>query len=327
IYNTLTVYSGATLAFFNLNPTPLNKYILLQDGATILHENGRSLVNGAITLGGSNTFNVASGGTNPSLILSNMIDGAGSMIKIGAGTLVLAGAGRHLGPTYVNAGSLMVDANIEFSEITVAGGTLGGIGTVYSPVLIATNGRLSPGNLQYATANMYFESELTLRGTTALDINKSGGFFAGDTVQGFPTISFGGTLQLTLTGEPLAAGDELHLFNFISASGAFASILPSTPGAGLAWDTSGLAVNGILKVAASSPPDFGSVSLAGSDAVFNGSGGPASAEYRVLTSTDLTIPKTNWQPVRTNLFDANGNFNFALPIEPATPQRFFILSY
>lgn len=132
---------------------------------------------------------------------------------------------------------------------------------------------------------------------------------------------------MTLTGEPLADGDEIHLFTFAGASGAFASIVPATPGAGLAWDTSTLTTDGTLRVVAPVTFEFGSVSVDGSDAVFVGGGGPANAEYRVLTSTDLTVPVINWSPVTTNLFDASGNFNFRLPIEPATPQRFFILSY
>jgi len=39
------------------------------------------------------------------------------------------------------------------------------------------------------------------------------------------------------------------------------------------------------------------------------------------------VPVINWQPVATNLFDANGNFNFTLPFNPVAPRQFFILSY
>ena len=326
LFNVLTVRGGATLAFFNLNVNPLQKQIVLQDGATVAHESGRSLLDSAISLEGSNTFNVASGGTNPSLVLSNVTEGGGTLIKIGAGPLVLAAAARHTGPTYINAGTVLVDLAVEFSAITVNGGTLGGGGSVFTPVLVATNGRLAPGALQ-SIGTMIFENELTLRGTASMDVNKTAGAISSDAVQGFPTISYGGTLQLTLSGEPLAAGDEIHLFTFASASDAFASIVPATPGAGLAWDTSTLTTDGTLRVVAPSTFEFGSVTVDGSDAVFVGGGGPANAEYRVLTSTDLTIPALNWSPVATNVFDASGNFNFRLPIEPVTPHRFFILSY
>ncbi len=133
-------------------------------------------------------------------------------------------------------------------------------------------------------------------------------------------------MQLALTGEPLAFGDRIQLFTFSAASGAFSTIVPATPGPGLAWDTSSLTVDGFLGVTAPSTFEFGSVSVVGPNLNFNGGGGPASAEYRVLTSTDLGVPVINWQPVATNLFDANGNFNFTLPLDSAA-HRFFILSY
>src|SRR6185503_14050013 len=132
------------------------------------------------------------------------------------------------GPTRVNAGSLLVDGSVESTDVTVSGGTLGGVGTVFSSVLVATNGRLAPGNLQSAVASLVLENQVTLRGTTVMDVNKASGVISGDTVSGLPTLSYGGTLQLILTGEALAAGDDIHLFTFASASGAFASILPAT---------------------------------------------------------------------------------------------------
>jgi autotransporter-associated beta strand protein len=306
----------------------LNKIIVLQDGATVAHENGRSLVSGAITLQGTNTFNVSSGGTNPGFLISGPFDGDGTLVKVGSGSLVLSsGSVNHTGPTRVNAGSLLVDGTIANSPITVSGGTLGGAGTVLSTVLISTNGRLSPGNLTSSNAVMIFEGELTMNGTTIMDVNKTSGAFSGDRLQGFGTLHYGGTLQLNLTGEPLVPGDEIVLFSFGSASGNFASIVPAVPAAGLVWDTSSLTVDGTLKVASPPRSDFSSVSVVGPDIVFGGGGGPASTQFRVLSSTNVVLPIVNWEPVATNSFDASGNFNFSLPIEHTTPQRFFILAY
>ena len=329
IFNSLTVHGGATLALFNLNPNPLNKMIFLSDGATVMHENGLSMVGGAITLEGANTFNVSNGGTNPSLLLSGPTDGPGTLLKTGTGPLVIdiSSAVRHTGPTLVNAGSLLVNGTIESSPVTVAGGTLGGAGSVLSPVIIETNGQLAPGGLGSAIGTLAFENEVTLGGTTVMDINKSGGAFTADNIQGFSILTFGGRLQLNLAGEALADGDQIQLFAYGSASGAFAAVVPATPGPGLTWDTSMLTIDGTLRVVAPTVFEFGSVAVVGGDVVFNGGGGPASVEYRVLTSTDVTLPAANWQPVATNVFDANGNFNFALPINPATSQRFYILSY
>jgi len=221
-----------------------------------------------------------------------------------------------------------VDGSFVNSPITVSGGTLGGAGTVLSTVLIATNGRLSPGNLISSNTAIIFENEVTMNGTVIMDVNKASGAFSGDSVQGFGTLTFGGTLQLNLTGEALALGDQIHLFSFGNASGAFASIVPAVPAPGWVWDTSSLLVDGSLKVATpSSRSDISSISVVGSDVVLGGTGGPPSTEFRVLSSTNIALPFINWEPVATNSFDANGNFNFSLPINYTTPQRFFILGY
>jgi len=325
VFNTLTVHGGATLGFFNLNPSALNKVISLQDAATVFNESGTSLVDGGITLNGSNTFNSVSAGTN-ALVLRGPIDGAGTLVKVGAGPVVIAGGAAHTGPTFVNAGSLFVDGSVASSPVTVSGGTLAGGGSVLSPVVVSSAGRLEPGTLTSPLATMTFENEITLQGTTVMDVNKAGGVI-NDTLGGFSTLTYGGTLQINRTGEPFAGGDEMHLFSFGTVSGSFSAIVPATPGPGLTWDTSQLTVDGTLKVVAPTSFEIGSVSVVGPDVIFNGGGGPASAEYRVLTSMDLSVPVINWQPVATNLFDANGNFNFTVPFNPAAPRQFFILSY
>jgi autotransporter-associated beta strand protein len=329
VFNSLTVFSGATLQLWNLNPNPLNKIIMLRDGARVSHGNGRSLVDGGISLqGGTNVFDVANAGTTPSLVLNGPLDGAATLVKMGTGPLVIATTSdARTGPTFVNAGSLFVDGVVLTSPITVSGGTLGGAGTIQSPVLVSTNGRLVPGNVASATAALILENQVTLQGTTVMDVNKSAGVFTGDAIQGFGTLTYGGTLQINRTGDAFADGDVITLFGFATASGSFAAIVPAIPGPGLAWDTSKLNVDGTLKVVTPSSFEFGSVSVVPPNVIFNGGGGPASAEYRVLTSSDLNIPAINWQPVATNQFDANGNFNFTLPFNPSTPQQFYILSY
>lgn len=328
IFNSLIVRSGATFALFNLNPNALNKVISLEDGATVMHESGRSLVDGPITLNGTNTFNTSNSGGGGGLTLNGPLDGAGALLKLGAGPLVIAtGSATYSGPTLVNLGTLIVDGSIATSPITVAGGTLAGAGAIISPVLITPTGRLAPGNLAAAIGALNIDTELTLRGTTVMEVSKLSGTIVNDEVRGFSTLSYGGTLQLTLTGDPLANGDEIQLFSFGLVSGAFDSIVPATPGAGLQWDTSGLTVDGRLKVVSPQAFEFGSVTIAYPDMIFQGAGGPPNAEFRVLTSTDVGLPVINWDVLATKQFDANGNFNFTLPVDAVTPQRYYILAY
>ena len=74
----------------------------------------------------------------------NDIEGDGGLIKVGAGTLILAGANTYTGDTIVEGGRLAVNGDIRASALTVrSGGTLGGTGTVGRTEVF---GRVAPGN-------------------------------------------------------------------------------------------------------------------------------------------------------------------------------------
>ncbi|MGB3505129.1 MAG: autotransporter domain-containing protein, partial [Xanthobacteraceae bacterium] len=70
----------------------------------------------------------------------------GGLIKVGVGTLTLAGANTYAGPTTVNGGTLSVNGSIASSSLTTVnpGGTLGGNGTVGNTTI--SGGTLAPGN-------------------------------------------------------------------------------------------------------------------------------------------------------------------------------------
>jgi autotransporter-associated beta strand protein len=324
-FRALTVHNGATLNLFNLNAVPLNKVITLRDGSTLWNENGNSVVTGPITLEGNVTINAANAGTTPMLTISSPIDGTGNVTKTGSGPLVLSGASSYTGTTTVRAGTMLVDGSHQGGAITVEGGALGGVGQIFSGVIIAAQGALAPGNLNTPISTLTVDTTLRIEGTVQIDINKSGFTLANDFVAGFSAITYGGTLRLNISGDPLVEGDVFTLFTFASASGAFANIVPSSPGPGLAWDASQLSVDGTLRVVIASQPEIGAISLTGTDVTINGTGGAPGAAYHVLTSTNVAVPLINWTPIATNLFDASGNFHFTAPVDPAQPQRFFLL--
>jgi hypothetical protein len=59
--------------------------------------------------------------------------------------------------------------------------------------------------------------------------------------------------------------------------------------------------------------------------ILSGSGGTSNATYRVLASTNLALPITNWTALATNVFDSSGSFIFTNAISPDIPQRFYVL--
>ncbi len=57
--------------------------------------------------------------------------------------------------------------------------------------------------------------------------------------------------------------------------------------------------------------------------VLRGTNGVSNGVYKVLSSTTVAQPMTNWPAIATNLFDASGNFDSTNPISPSDAQRFY----
>ena len=64
--------------------------------------------------------------------------------------------------------------------------------------------------------------------------------------------------------------------------------------------------------------------LAPGGIVLSGHGGSNQGSYLVLATTQLTVPLTNWTPIATNTFDANGNFT-ATNATVGAAQKYFRL--
>ncbi|PZN92551.1 MAG: hypothetical protein DCF31_15990, partial [Alphaproteobacteria bacterium] len=80
-------------------------------------------------------------------VIRNLNGGVGSVVKAGAGTLILTGAKTYTGATTVNTGTLQLDGSLT-SDVTVnAGATFGGSGSVAAArtVTVADGGIIAPG--------------------------------------------------------------------------------------------------------------------------------------------------------------------------------------
>lgn len=108
------------------------------EGAGRFYLGGREL-----TVGGRNESTTVNG-----VIADGGVAGGsgGSLVKVGSGTLTLAGINTYTGATTVSAGRLAVNGSIASSVLTTveAGGTLGGNGTVGNTRI--DGGTLAPGN-------------------------------------------------------------------------------------------------------------------------------------------------------------------------------------
>jgi len=334
---TITLFPGAILNVWNLNAHPLDKLLVLQDGATVWNESGSSAIVGPVTLtNGTAVFNV--GGA--SLTFSNVLTGPGGLIKIGAGQLKLFAANTYSGNTLVNEGvlSLIGPGAISGSPVIriesgatldVSGRTDGilglsadqslqGNGMVNGSVTVGPTASLAPGT---SIGALTVTNVVTLQGTTFIELDKAAG--TNDVIRGAATIHFGGTLVLTNLGGTLAPGDIFKLFYANNCTGAFDHFNPPEPAPGLLWDSSELIASGTLQVAAAPLPSISGATISGTNIVLNGTGGAADGTFLVLTSTNLSAPAGDWTPAATNLFNGDGEFNVSLPLAPDTPQLFY----
>jgi hypothetical protein len=72
-------------------------------------------------------------------------------------------------------------------------------------------------------------------------------------------------------------------------------------------------------------PVVSDLSLQGSSLFVSGGNGTAGNSFRVLTSTNVSLPIANWTPVATNQFGMGGVFSFTNTVDPAKPAQFYRL--
>ncbi|HEY3761071.1 MAG TPA: polysaccharide lyase family protein [Verrucomicrobiae bacterium] len=78
-------------------------------------------------------------------------------------------------------------------------------------------------------------------------------------------------------------------------------------------------------VVAPSQPQISNIQFVNGNFVISGGNGSAGRPYYILTSSNLTLPVSQWTPLLTNYFDNNGNFAGTNAIPPGAPQSFYLI--
>ncbi|MFL9866911.1 autotransporter-associated beta strand repeat-containing protein [Paraburkholderia fungorum] len=209
----ITVNSGAALDVQN---TLANAVTLA--GGTLETSTGSGVVNGQVTLKGSNTFST---GNNARLTVSGtVIDGtpAGALVVNGTGTVVLTGINTFSGGTTINGGTLALTGsgtagapagaitvssgaaldvqNTLSNAVTLNGGTLEtttGTGTVSGPVALSNSGTFATGSGATLTVSGIVSGGAS---PNALTVSGPGTVvLTGINTYGGGTLLSGGTLQ------------------------------------------------------------------------------------------------------------------------------------
>jgi autotransporter-associated beta strand protein len=322
-------------------------------GANTYSKTNITVINATITSGGSaNTLDgqvTLQPGTNyistsVDLNLLGPVVGAGGFIKQGGGTLWLFGTNTYSGPTIIGANSTVsVGANSSLgssSTIEIDGGstldvsapasfnlgagqTIIGNGTLMGGSIIFGSGSTLSVGFSGTTATLSAAGNLSLQfgSTNIVDVNKTTSI-ANDKVTGLSSVTMGGTLVINNLGNALAGGDAIPLFGATTIySGSFASIVPSTPGTGLAWNTNTLASDGTLRVLATVNLNRTNIvtQLSGNQLTLSWPADHTGWRLQAQTNVLSVGLRTNWVDVT----GANTTNQVIVPMNPANGSVFF----
>jgi len=280
-------------------------------------------VSGSLTL--DNTFGLPEiTVTSPSLqvTLNAVVAGEEGVEKDGAGTLVLAAQNTYTGQTLVKGGGLNVTGSVGTGGVEVANATLSGTGVIMGPVVVGSGGVLSLGN---PLGPLTISNSLVLLpgSTTFVAVNAATSGHAA--VQGLSSITYGGTLVVRNLSGALSLGQSYSIFGSVPASGNFTSIVPA-PGPWLRWridPTTGQ----ISVVSSASQPAFSTVSLAGINMVVEVTNGPPGSTCYIISSPDLSQPKSAWTQLATAVFDMSGNFTFTNALSANGASQMYLTTF
>lgn len=321
--NVLVVTNAGTVVASNLVVGTATDSQLIVDGGNVFVSNSISVPYGTVVVDSglveAATLNLTVGSApklafNGGTVRARSTSGNNALFVVGDGSRsatfeMTAPSGVHTLP-----GGLVVSANA----------TLDGSGTIRGSVTNLNGGSISPGP---ALAEIVITNHLVLDpgSVTIMELNASSG--ASDRISGMARVRYGGVLRIeTVSGAP-SDGQAFALFGAGNYEGAFSYIEPPTPGPGLRWDASTLALDGMLRVSPMPPPSpiVADATLAGGGVVISGANGEPYQPCVLLWSTNLMAPPEEWEPCLTNTFDFLGSVFFTNAIAPPDPVRFFRL--
>ena len=296
-------------------------------GGTIQIQVSDSVCTVSNVISGSGGFTFDTG--NNILALAGTNTYSGTTLIAGGRTLALVSRGSISGSTNISVAAgatLSASGRLDGTLTLAAGQTLGGNGTVAGNLVVGAGATVSPGSsIGVLTVS---NGSITNSGTCLMEIDDVA--HTNDQLRATgtnaTTIAYGGTLQVVTLAGSLSAGDSFKLFSASNYTGTFTTLVPSAPGPGLLWDTSGL-TNGTLAVVSVPvlPPHFGGIGATPTNFTLFGSGGAPDGTYRVFASADLTQPRSNWVQIASGSFDGSGDFSFSVTNNPAEPRKFYLL--
>lgn len=254
----------------------------------------------------SGTHTVDVSGNQTATVTASFV-GAGALSKTGSGVLILAGANTYSGNTIISNGVLVLNGSLAGTVTAAAGATLSGNGAVTGSVIV--NGLISPGNNSVGTLTTGSET-WNSGGALGFQLTNATNIFGQD------LLAINGALDLAATtnnpftiqlisssGLPGFAFGSNYVWTLATTSGGITHFNPSTfvmdvshfsnSFAGIfSVNTNGNSLN--LIYTATITPVIGSYGIVGPGVFTFNFSGASGQSFRVLSSTNLLLPLTNW---------------------------------
>jgi polygalacturonase len=226
------------------------------------------------------------------------------------------------------------NAGLNLSNNATAGGvvTIDGLTSTNSLTLYNAQASMIATNAFGATPVSVNDATLTISNNLILPAAMSARFALGTNAARIDT-----TGNLALNGTiNLSAGDGFGpgTYTLFTYNGSLSGTpVPGTtpPKSGHAWLynlTTNVGGQVTFVVSVPSPPVFNSVQVSnGTNLVMSGTSGATNLNYYILSSTNLTLPLSQWSLLGSNQCNGSGGFSFTNVISASSPQRFFRLQY
>lgn len=292
-----TNLSAGTIAVGN-NTALGTGNLAMADGTTLQAASSVGLAN-AVNVAGAATIDT----NGSSLGLSGNIAGAGSLTKIGVGTLTLSGVNAYSGGTTISAGALVGNttslqgniannATVEFNQTAVG---------TYAGVMSGTGSLVKEGasTLTLSGANTYTGGTNLNAGTIAVGNNTVLGtgslaMATGTTLQAASSVSLGNTVDVAGVANMDTNGNNLGLSGVISGVGAVTKM-----GAGT------LTLTGANTYAGGTTVSVGTLAVGNNAAL--GTGSLAMANNTTLQAASSVSLSNNIGATGAANIDTNGN--------------------
>ena len=309
------VNSAGSLSTLTLNISSSINYSNIVSTATTRWGGLGSNVFGGVIQGGVGLTLAGEPGTFLFFTNANTYSGD---TTIATGTLILGPNGGIAGSSnIIVAAGATLDTSAKTGGFTLgATQTLKGNGTVLGNV--TAHGTVAPGA---SIGTLSFSNNLALQAgsATAVEVQSDS---ACDQVVCGGTLTYGGTLQVSNLAGTLTTNHTFKLFTAAGYSGAFANVTPA-PGAGLAWNTDTLLVDGTLRIAvtALNPTNITAVVIGGNILQLSWPVDHKGWSLQAQTNSAGTGLSTNWFHVP----NSSAVNELTMPIDPAHGSVFFRL--